>query len=147
MQSQLKQHLYLLTEKQEEEDAIPNDNGNTYQYKLKAIGNISDNTYSSDTISETITSGINGYAVVIDQNSDTDPDDTIMTTSSSYTSNALQAGNWYYHIKAIDNAGNVSTTTHIAFSVNPLSHSDATLKMTSTVKGQTITELGTPMRR
>ncbi len=95
----------------------PADAGNTYEYQLKAIDKTGTVTNSS-TISATITSGIKGYSIAIDKNPNTVPDDSIDTTELSYTTEQLEAGSWYAHIKAIDNAGNASSTTNVNFNVS-----------------------------
>ena len=56
-------------------------------------------------------SGLDGYSFVWDHNPDTTPDNTVDSESTSTTQN-LADGSWYFHIKALDNAGNISGTTH-----------------------------------
>lgn len=56
-------------------------------------------------------SGLAGYSFVWDHDSNTAPDNTVDSQSTSTTQN-LADGSWYFHIKALDNAGNVSGITH-----------------------------------
>ncbi|MEA1929638.1 MAG: PKD domain-containing protein [Patescibacteria group bacterium] len=57
-------------------------------------------------------SGLAGYSFLWDHGSDTAPDSTIDSTITTYTQ-ALGNGTWYFHIVALDNAGNVSSpVTH-----------------------------------
>ncbi len=56
------------------------------------------------------TSGLAGYSYVLDQSAGTVPAATVNTTATSYTSAALADGTWYFHVRAIDNAGNAGTT-------------------------------------
>lgn len=58
------------------------------------------------------TTGLKGYSFIWDHTSNTIPDNTVDTDLQTY-SNVLGNGSWiWFHIKAIDNAGNVSATTH-----------------------------------
>ena len=57
-------------------------------------------------------SGLKGYSYVIDKVASTVPDDTVDTTNSLITKNITDSGVYYVHIKAIDNAGNVSSIIH-----------------------------------
>jgi hypothetical protein len=63
------------------------------------------------------TSGIAGYILVWDTNSNTVPTNcgSITTSNTNATSSSLSTGNSHYvHIRAVDNAGNCSTnTTHL----------------------------------
>jgi len=69
-------------------------------------------------------SGIAGYSYTWDQNPLTDPVETIGDNATSNTSKKFTTSQTiYFHIKAVDNAGNWSTTSHIGpfwvDSVNP----------------------------
>lgn len=69
-------------------------------------------------------SGVAGYSYTWDQNATSDPDESIDTTSTSNTSaNFTTSQSIYFHIRAVDNIGNWSTTSHIGpfwiDSVNP----------------------------
>lgn len=94
------------------------DNGNSYEYQLMAFGNTDKKTYTSGKIQSTITSGIKGYAVVVDQNPDSDPGTVVNTTTNSFTASTPTNGTWYVHVRAIDNAGNVSTVVNKSFNVS-----------------------------
>lgn len=96
---------------------VPKDNGNTYEYYVQATGNSDNLKRISDTVSATITTGIKGYSYVIDQNPDTEPDNTVDTTSNNITVSINKEGKYYLHIKAIDNAGNASQTVTYQFYV------------------------------
>lgn len=63
-------------------------------------------------------SGITGYSYVIDQISNTIPDNDLEPdgTSTSYTDKA--DGTWYFHIKAQNGAGLWSATTHRAINID-----------------------------
>ncbi len=98
--------------------AASEDIGNTYSYRLKAIGMTDNSTTWSEPISQTIMSGMNGYAVVVDKIAATVPGDTVTTTDCTYETTALSAGNWYVHIKAIDKVGNASSVIHVPFTVS-----------------------------
>lgn len=95
------------------------DNGSSYSYYLKAISYADGNSQKSTSASATVTTGIKGYAVVVDENPDTVPSYAMMTANTSFEVDGLQAGKTYYaHIKTIDNAGNESAVSHIAFTIN-----------------------------
>ncbi len=58
------------------------------------------------------TSGIAGYSYLIDNSSNTTPD-TIMDTSGNAASGSnLAAGEWYLHVRALDNADNWGVADH-----------------------------------
>lgn len=66
-------------------------------------------------ISGSITSGLRGYIYVWDQSSTTVPSlaNGTLTSSTSTVITNLSAGMWWFHVVAIDNAGNISEpTTH-----------------------------------
>lgn len=95
------------------------DNGSSYSYYLKAISYADGNSHKSTSASATVTTGIKGYAVVVDENPDTVPSNAMMTANASFEVEDLHAGTTYYaHIKTIDNAGNESAVSHIAFTID-----------------------------
>ncbi|MBE0069875.1 Ig domain-containing protein [Thermoanaerobacterium thermosaccharolyticum] len=96
---------------------IPKDNGNTYEYYVQATGNSDNLKRMSDTVTATITTGIKGYSYAIDQNPNTEPDNTVDTTSNNINVSISKEGTYYIHIKAIDNADNASQTVHYQFYV------------------------------
>ncbi|MCB2155651.1 hypothetical protein KQI84_12260 [bacterium] len=64
--------------------------------------------------SEDAHSGIAGYSVVVDQNPDTEPDDVTefsMGARLQMTEELADATDWYIHLRAVDNAGNISVGT------------------------------------
>lgn len=59
------------------------------------------------------TSGVDGYSWAFSQGATDDPDGTIEGAGLSATSNSLAVGAWYFHVVAIDEAGNVGATAHV----------------------------------
>lgn len=92
----------------------PTDNGTSYSYTIKGIGKNGESPMSSEKTVD-VNTGIKGYSVVVDQNPNTVPDATIETVTNSYQSPAVVTGNYYAHIVAVDNAGNVSDPVHISY--------------------------------
>ena len=79
--------------------------------------------------------GVDGYSVAWDQASGTVPDTSLDTTESSATSGTLGHGNWYLHVRTVDNAGNWTTgATHFG------PYGIDTLAPTSVVTGSTMTD-------
>ncbi len=64
----------------------------------------------------TDTSGIAGYAAVVDDSASTVPATTTQVTTSIEAPNQ-RAGTHYLHVRALDGAGNWSATAHFAFTV------------------------------
>ncbi len=56
--------------------------------------------------------GIKGYSYVWDGSPTTEPDCSMENSSTSVTTGPLADGNWYFHLKAIDNAENCSPVIH-----------------------------------
>lgn len=106
------------------------DNGTQYEYYVESTGSTSHTKYTSPIVKGTSTSGIKGYAYVIDSNPSTDPGSTVKTTSKSITGQLQQGKSTYIHVRAIDNAGNVSDVTHYKFEDTDLP--TITLKASST---------------
>lgn len=95
------------------------DNGSSYHYYLKAFSYADGSSRESTPATATVTTGVKGYAVVVDEDPGTVPGNAITTATASFEVDGLQAGRTYYaHIKAIDNAGNESTVSNIAFTVD-----------------------------
>lgn len=88
------------------------DNGSTYEYYVEATHKTGDSMVSN-TVKETITTGIKGYSYILDRSPNTIPDDKADTMTNDFTIDNSQDGLLYLHIKAIDGAGNTSDTTHI----------------------------------
>ncbi|WP_046215952.1 fibronectin type III domain-containing protein [Paenibacillus wulumuqiensis] len=90
----------------------PVDRGTTYTYKLKGYPRKEAATgYSTDQL-VTVTSGIKGYSILIDNQPDTQPSGAITTTSSSWSA-AMPTRASYVHVAAVDQKGNVSPAVHI----------------------------------
>jgi Predicted membrane protein len=88
------------------------DNGSTYQYYVEATGSSDNAKLRSETKTSTITSGIKGYSIIVDQSSSTVvSSNNITTNSTNYTFNKPYSSNFYVHIASVDNAGNISGTT------------------------------------
>lgn len=91
------------------------DNGTTYSYTIRAVNHQGVPTALSQPTTVNVTTGIKGYSIVIDSNPNTVPDNTIETTATSYQLPANINSNYYAHIVAVDNAGNVSNPVHILY--------------------------------
>lgn len=95
----------------------PKDNGNTYYYYVQAINKATGDRLNSAVVGPvSYASGIKGYAYVIDRNPSTDPRATV-NLAQEKISVALNPGKYYLHIRAVDNAGNVSEVRHFAIEV------------------------------
>ncbi|PLS15030.1 hypothetical protein CVD28_24430 [Bacillus sp. M6-12] len=88
------------------------DNGSTYDYYVEATGQQNGAKTTSDTETATITTGLDGYSYVIDNNPTTVPDKTIDTRNASFTMNKDIDSNFYVHVVAIDKVGNMSEVSH-----------------------------------
>lgn len=93
-----------------------NDNGTTYNYTADST------TYMTKTKSAlsapkpvTLTTGMKGYAVVVDNNPNTVVTSATPTTTATTLASPLVEGNHYAHVASIDNAGNVSDTQTLNF--------------------------------
>ena len=84
------------------------DIGSTYKYYVKATSLNDGTEYNSDIEEVTITSGLKGYSIVVDQNPDTIPDLTIETTKNEYQLDVSYKDDFYIHVAAIDNRNNFS---------------------------------------
>lgn len=97
------------------------DQGDCYQYYVEATDTNTGDKTVSNTVSTTLTTGIKGYSIVVDQKEDTVPDDTIETSEEMYLAPIDDAIDFektvHIHIKAIDNAGNASETLHANYFV------------------------------
>lgn len=88
------------------------DNGSQYSYYVVAEDK-NGGTYTSNTITSSITSGMKGFSYVLDTNPNTNPDNIVDHVKGDLTINNVVTGTKYYlHVKAIDNAGNFSETRH-----------------------------------
>ena len=92
----------------------PKDNGTSYDYTVRALSNKGD-WVESEKKEVTVTSEIVGYSYVIDNQAGTIPDNTIDSRSEKVQIPITSNAQYYIHVKAIDEAGNVSDVTHIPF--------------------------------
>ena len=56
-------------------------------------------------------SGVKGYHYLVDKHPDTSVDSSDPFTSATSVSKTLSDGEWYLHIRAVDNAGNLASST------------------------------------
>ena len=89
------------------------DKGVSSEYKVVARNN--GNEVVSNIASTTNTSGIYGYSILVDNNPSSIPDEIIDTTSSSYEYVVDHTKPVYVHVRAVDNAGNVSEVAHYKY--------------------------------
>jgi hypothetical protein len=74
--------------------------------------------YSDDTPSFSWTaatdslSGLDGYSYVLDSNASTTPNTSVQTSGTSFTASSQSDGVHYFHVRAVDNAGNGGSTDH-----------------------------------
>ena len=92
----------------------PNDNGSTYEYQLDAFDCLGNKT-ESDPVQATVTTGIDGYKIIVDQNkanpADSDFAGVEKQSGTVFTVSDLTAGFNYIHIRTFDKAGNYSDST------------------------------------
>ena len=62
-------------------------------------------------------SGVSGYSWALDSDNATVPPETITGTDTSTEFTGLEPGHYCFHIRARDNAGNWSATTHVPFEI------------------------------
>ena len=64
-----------------------------------------------------VISGVAGYSFVLDQVADTTPDTTVeeLGTNAAFVGKA--AGTWYFHVRAVDNAGNGGSTANYTVTI------------------------------
>lgn len=92
------------------------DIGSCYDYYVEAREKSTGETVRSDTKSITVTSGLKGYSIVVDKNENTVPDNTIETTLTEYELDNELGNDFYIHVAAVDNAGNVSEVSTYKYS-------------------------------
>jgi fibronectin type 3 domain-containing protein len=63
-------------------------------------------------------SGVNGFSYVLDESSQTIPDDVADTNGNEITFSGLLDGSYYFHLKAIDEAGNWSGVSHFRLNID-----------------------------
>jgi hypothetical protein len=94
------------------------DKGTTYDYYVEATGVKNNSKTPSDIETETITSGLKGYSILVDTNPNSIPDNVIETTSTSYIENRAWRENFYVHVASIDKVGNISEVSHYRYEDN-----------------------------
>ena len=63
-------------------------------------------------------SGISGYSYELDQTSDTIPDTTSEGTANSKSYTGISDGTWYFHVRALDGAGNWGSVAHYSINID-----------------------------
>ena len=103
------------------------DRGNNYEYYVEATNQNTGDNYKSNDATAYIETGIKGYSIAIDQDPSTVPDNTIDSESPDITlpiNDSFDFSNpIYIHVKAIDNAGNISDTSHYLYDYEPIESS------------------------
>jgi gliding motility-associated-like protein len=66
-------------------------------------------------------SGIEGYSWIIDQSETTVPKENKMTDANNVSIKDLSDGIWYFHVRALDKAGNWSETAHYKIKIDATS--------------------------
>lgn len=89
------------------------DNGTSYSYYVAGTNENTNAVEISNTVAATNTSGIKGYNVTVDGSPTTTLTSNITTTNNSLSiaPSAQYAQNFYIHIAAVDNDGNISAVT------------------------------------
>lgn len=105
------------------------DKSSTYKYYVKATSLKNGEEHQSNTVSQTITSGLKGYSIEVDEKATTIPDSNIETTENNYKLVTDLTTKSYIHIAAIDNQGNM-TVTH--YQVGSSNIADMTITQTPT---------------
>lgn len=125
MQSLLRKEEFLLLEmmeqlqEKEEYSYQPvTDKGSEYTYMVEATGQNDGEKYVSDPVTTIITSGLKGYSIVVDTNPTTTPDTTIETTDTQYSITKVFNEDFYIHVGAVDNQGNMSVA-HYQVDITP----------------------------
>ena len=96
------------------------DIGTDYSYYIEGTGKNDGIVVSSNIVNVNIKKGLKGYSYIIDTNPNGVPDNEIDVESIAngfeYNFNSNNIGQYYLHIKAVDNSGNFSETTHVKLS-------------------------------
>ena len=91
-----------------------------YSYYIEGTGKNDGSISNSNTVNVAIKTGLKGYSYIINTNPNGVPDNKVdiksITNGFEYSFTTSDVGQYYLHIKAIDNAGNFSETTHIKLS-------------------------------
>lgn len=94
----------------------PKDVGTKYTYNIKGLSKNGETPLSKNKEVE-VTAGIKGYSYLIDKNPTTIPSNNVNLTEDSLRTALKESGQYYLHIKTIDNQGNVSDTKHIPIEI------------------------------
>ena len=96
----------------------------------------------TDAVDPAPASGLDGYSVEWSNTSGTVPDTTIDIEEgvATTTSNALAAGDWWFHLRTADVAGNWTATVHLGpFTISAPLAVDFSADLTTVDVGQTVT--------
>lgn len=95
------------------------DAGNVYSYKLYTVDDVNGiKTDTGETAQATVKTGIKGYSYVINQTQTAVGVDTsVEVTSAAINASTLTPGNYYLHIRSVDNAGNASEESVLPFTI------------------------------
>ena len=96
------------------------DLASVYNYQVSGISKDGVETPKSSILPLEVISGLKGYSYIIDKTPTTVPDNSVDTTSTTIEKEITDSGVYYLHIKAIDNNGNVSETTHYKIDIPTL---------------------------
>lgn len=98
------------------------DLGNDYRYKLYTVDDVNGTkTDTGKTAQTTVKTGLKGYSYIINQSETAiNVDTTVDATNASIDVSTLTPGNYYLHIRAVDNAGNASDESVLAFTIKPV---------------------------
>ena len=94
----------------------PKDVGTKYTYNIKGLSKYGETPLSKNKEVE-ITAGIKGYSYLIDKNPTTIPSNNVNLKEESLKTSLKDQGQYYLHIKAIDNQGNIGDTKHIPIEI------------------------------
>lgn len=119
------------------------DKGTTYSYYVEATNKSTKEKIKSDTKTVTVTTGLKGYSIVVDNKADTIPSSNITTTETNATvsMSGVEAKDFYVHVAAVDNAGNISEVSHYKYGYPLLTLTPSTTETTDAPV--TITAVGT----
>ena len=108
------------------------DNGTTYDYYIEATNTETKEKTTSETKSGTVTTGLKGYSVIVDNNKDTIPtvDITTTETKASIDLQNVHSGDLYVHVAAVDNVGNLSEVSHYRYAFPLITLTPSTTELT-----------------
>lgn len=100
----------------------PGDNGTTYQHQVKSFyTETMAPMLESNITTDVMVSGVKGYRIIVDENSDTvvDVDNSSYQTENSYALTGINKNEIkYIHVAAVDGAGNIGETAHLKIGTN-----------------------------